>query len=369
MNRKQFCSAVEQFAPLEYAYDWDNSGMTLALHDEIKRILVCLDVTEQVIAEAVEQRCDTIVSHHPLVFRAVKKFDRSDPVGGVLIAAIQHGINLYAAHTSFDCAPGGINDALAQQLGLENIALLQAEKDEHFCKVVAFAPPAFREQVESAMFEAGAGSIGKYYDKTSFIVEGNGFFRPLEGAKPAIGAIGKREKVAEARIECICPMRIAQKVLAAAQAAHPYEQPVIDVYPLALPKRQIGIGSVGDLPVAMQAGELAQLVRERLNAPSIKLADAKRPIQRVACVGGAGGEFYEAANRAGAQALITGEAKYNHFIEAKARGISLIEAGHFDTEAVFVQTMMKGLQKIFFAVQYNVDVIASVQGTRPYSVV
>ena len=367
ITARQFEGMMDEIAPLRYSYDWDNSGMTILTHPAVERVLICLDVTEQVIAEAVEKGCDTILSHHPLIFKGIKKLRQDQPVQTLCIQAIQAGLNLYAAHTSYDCAPLGINYSRMQALGLEKGALLAEEGRDHCYKVVVYVPAGEREAVRRALFEAGAGSFGNY-EEVSYEMEGRGRFTPTAQAHPAIGAAGRPETVEETRVEVLCREQALAAVVQAAREAHPYEEPVIDVYRLERPCEPYGIGMLGELPQAMEAEAFARYVKERLGAASVKTGGAMGPVKRVACVGGAAGEYFALAKKQGADAFVVGEAKYNHFLDARDCGILLVEAGHYDTEKTFVEAMKEGLQNYCNRVQYNIAVIASEYGSRPYSV-
>ncbi len=365
MKFKQFAGLVEEIAPLKYAYDWDNSGVTLSLHEAAEKVLVCLDVNADTIREAVQMGCDTILSHHPLLFKPVKKLLAEEPIQGLLLDAIKHNLNLYAAHTSFDCSPLGINNWLADKLGLQGRALFLAEFDEKFVKIVVYVPANAAGQVKEALFGAGAGQMG-CYSRVSYETPGTGSFLPGEGARPAIGRAGQAENVEELRIECICPSGLSAGAVAEAKKAHPYEEPVIDVYDLALPRAKGGLGCVGNLDRPMEADAFLQMVKERLHTDTVKFGGQKKIIRRVACVGGSGGEFFMQAAERGADALVTGEAKYNHFLESAAAGILLVEAGHFDTEIGFVDVMCEYLQKRKNELQCILHVCGSNE-MRPYS--
>lgn len=356
---------IEEIAPLELAMDWDNSGTTLAQHDNIERILVALDVTRDVLEEATSLKCDTILSHHPLVFHGFKRLDRQDPVGGLVLEAVRRGVNLYAAHTSCDCAPKGVNWHFAEQLGLKNLHILEPADQVDVYKLAVFAPVAAAALVKQAIFDAGAGELGNYRC-VSFTTPGVGEFLPGKHAHPAIGTPGVPESVEEVRIECLCPRKRLNQVLSAILREHPYEEPAIDVYPLAYPNTQGGLGIIGDLDVKMDASSFASYVKAKLGAACVKWGGVNRPISRVAVVGGSAGEYFSLAAQLGADAFVTGEAKYNHFLDAKEQGILLVEAGHYDTEVCFVHFMAQGLQKRLDALQYKVSVMESRLGQRPY---
>lgn len=367
MKAKEFEIIMDEIAPLRYSYEWDNSGMTILTHDKVEKVLVSLDVTEEVVAEAVERGCDTILSHHPLIFKGIKGLKIGAPVENCCIKAVQAGLNLYAAHTSYDCAPMGINYGLAKALDLRDTALLCQEGADALYKVVVFAPRSGSDAVRQAMFQAGAGAMGNYQE-ASYETQGHGRFTPLKGASPAIGQVGRPEAVEETRIEVLCGQANLEQVVQAAKAAHAYEEPAVDAYQLALPKKPFGIGMIGNLGKEMEPEAFAAYVKKRLDAAAVNLGGCLQKVRRVACVGGAGGEFFSLAKKLGADALVVGEAKYNHFLDAKASGILMAEAGHYDTEKTFVPTMIEGLQNASNRVQYNIVAFASKSGFRPYAV-
>jgi len=368
MKFRELIRLVEEIAPLRYAYDWDNSGVILSLHDQVKKVLVCLDVSGETLQEAEETGCDTIVSHHPLLFRPVKKLTARDPVQGMVIRAVQSGLNLYAAHTSFDRSPFGINRWLAEKLGLQGIRLFLPEFQEKMVKLTVFAPPEAAERIKEALFQAGAGSMGEY-SRVCFETEGTGSFLPGAGAHPSVGIPGRVERVSESRLECICPVELAEAAVAAAKAAHPYEEPAVDVYEMALPAEMGGLGCLGELPNPMEAEAFLRLVKDRLGAGQLRFGGKETAaVRRVACVGGSGGEFFRNAAGCGADVLLTGEAKHNHFLEAAAADILLVEAGHYDTEAAgFADVMCEYLQKRVDEVEYKIGICRSVSETRPYA--
>lgn len=257
LNTEALASIIEELAPKELAFDWDNTGYNIRLHDDIEKILVCVDVTLDVVKEAASLGVDTIVSHHPVLFRPIKMVDAFSPVGKVVAALVQNNINVYCAHTSFDCAKGGINDVLAQSFGIEEFDVLAVE---------------------------GVSTIG----------------------------------------------------------------------------------TIGQLKEKLSAYDFCTKTKEVLGIPHLKCTAYQGAVKKAAFVGGAGGDYIYKAKAKGADALVTGEAKHNEFIEAEALGIMLIAAGHFDTEQCFTHTMAKGLQTKAFALQYNLKVYESKIEKCPY---
>src|SRR5947209_1466121 len=223
---------LEQLAPVSLAAEWDNVGLLLGARGaEVRRIMTCLTVTPESAAEAVEAGAQLIVTHHPILFRPVKRLTTSNPEGRMILDLVHGGVAVYSPHTSFDNTRGGINDMLAQRLNLTDVGPLKRRPGAGQCKVVVFVPDADLGKVAEAMFAAGAGQIGQY-SQCSFRLSGTGTFFGSEAANPTVGQKGQREEVGEWRLEVICPETSLQRVLQAMRQAHSYEEPAFDVYPL-----------------------------------------------------------------------------------------------------------------------------------------
>jgi len=350
--------------PLEYACDWDNSGFQVDMGNETDKILICLDVTPEIIREAAGMGCGMIVSHHPLLFRPLKSVKTDGYAGGCTAELIKNGISLYSAHTSVDNAADGLNHCLADMLGLKNREFLASEAEERFFKVAVTVPSGYGGAVTEAFRESGAGKLGNY-SGCYFSVDGSGSFIPDEGANPFIGSNGIRETVEEKRIEALVAERSLDNVLNALRRAHPYEEPAIDVFVLAGPTRTIaGTGIAGDLEGPLSAGEFIQKLKDVLDTDSVRFrGDISGMVSRVAVCGGAGGDYIGEAEKKGAQLYITGEVKHSAYLGA---GIGIIEAGHYNTEKCFCRLMERSLQKALVDVKYNVIIKVSENMEPPY---
>ena len=239
-------ACIEQMAPLAYQESWDNSGVQVGdVNQEVKAVLLCVDITEATLNEAIERGANLVISHHPLIFKGIKKLTGRNYIERVIIKAIQHNIVLYSAHTNMDKCMGGVNFRIAQKLGLKNIRVL-APEENYLYKVVTYVPQASAEVVRQAMWATGAGTIGAY-DCCSYASEGYGTFKASEGCNPFVGEIDKLHTEPELRIEVITPKDKINRVVAAIHSAHPYEEPAIDVVPLVNEYNQMGLGCVGDL--------------------------------------------------------------------------------------------------------------------------
>jgi len=332
---------LERFAPSKLAESWDNVGLLLGdPASPVARAMTCLTVTPRTADEAIADRADAIVSHHPVLFKATKSLRADRPETAHLWRLARAGVSVLSPHTAFDNTAGGINDGLARRLGLAEVGPLRPSSGSPRHKVVAFAPVGDREAVRAAAFGAGAGRIGAYAE-CSFGSAGSGTFFGTEGASPTVGEAGRREVVREWRLEFACPGDRLAPVLAAIRSVHSYEEPAIDVYPLLPDNRDLpGSGRVGVLAEAEPLGAFAARVARLLRSPSTQfVGDPSRPIRRVAICCGAGDDFLADAARLGADVLLTGEARFHRALEAEAIGVGLVVAGHHATERPGVEDL------------------------------
>lgn len=337
---------LNDFAPPHLAADWDNVGLLVGdPAAPVERVLTCLTVTPEVAAEAVEERAQLIVTHHPVLFRASKRLTTATAEGRTLLTLARGGVAVYSPHTAFDNTPGGINDLLASRLGLTDVRPLRRQAPPGQCKVVVFVPEADLERVADAMFEAGAGRIGQYRE-CSFRLAGTGTFFGSEGTNPTVGQKGRREQVGEWRLEVICPESVLPRALEAMRAAHSYEEPAYDVYPLRPTLSTLGAGRLGRLPQPTPLAELARQVKDGLGAALVQaVGDPARPVQRVAIICGAGGEFLPDAAAQKADVLLTGELRFHDYLAAQAQGLSLLLPGHYATERCGIEELASRLQR------------------------
>jgi dinuclear metal center YbgI/SA1388 family protein len=340
---------LEDFAPSRLAESWDNVGLLLGDPlAELTRVMTCLTVTPRSAAEAIAEGAGAIVSHHPVLFKPTKSLRADRPETAFLWRLARAGVAVLSPHTAFDNTIGGINDGLARRIGLVDVGPLRPPPPSSRHKVVVFAPRSDREALLSAAFGAGAGRIGAY-EECSFGSVGFGTFFGTEGANPAIGEAGRREVVREWRLEFVCPGDRLAAVLASIRSGHSYEEPAIDVYPIAsdLPSGP-GSGRVGRLEKAEALGAFAARIARLLDAPSTQfVGDPARIVARVALCCGAGDDFLPDAARMGADAFLTGEARFHRAIEADALGLGLIVAGHHATERPGVEDLAGRITESF----------------------
>lgn len=339
---------LERFAPSRLAESWDNVGLLLGdPATPVARVMTCLTVTSATVAEAVAERADLILSHHPILFKPAKTLRADRTEGGLIWSLARAGIAVASPHTAFDGTAGGINEILADKLGLTDVRPLRSGPVRTSLKVVVFTPEADRDRVLDAAFSAGAGRIGAYKE-CSFATAGQGTFHGDATTNPTIGQPGQRETVAEWKLEMICVESRLAAVVRAIRAAHSYEEPAIDVIPIQLAMDEMGAGRVGRLAKAVPLGTLASRVASLLEATGLQYAgDPEQNVQTVAIACGAGDDFLGDAARAGAEVLLTGEARFHRALEAEGRGIGLIAAGHHATERPGVEALAALVQTEF----------------------
>jgi dinuclear metal center YbgI/SA1388 family protein len=335
-------AVMHAWAPPEIAWEKDNIGLQVGdASARVRGILVTLDVTLPVIAEAASKGCNLIVSHHPLVFRPLRTVTPADPVGRCLGELVRRKIALVVAHTNLDFTLGGTSSALADALGLARQGFLKTPYALR-SKIVTFVPAADVDAVGRAMSEAGGGHIGDY-DACSFRTEGTGTFLGGASTSPAVGRPGRFERVPETRLEMIVPRPALGKVIRALVRAHPYEEPAYDIIPLANTEEEYGMGVVGDMDRPLPLRRFLAEIRRALGNPSPRYTgDPAAVIRRVAVCGGSGSELLDDAIAAGADAFVTADVRYHAYRDAEGR-IALIDAGHYETEFPVVRAVVERL--------------------------
>jgi dinuclear metal center YbgI/SA1388 family protein len=339
---------LEEFAPPALAAEWDNVGLLLGDSDsEVGKIMTCLTVTPESAAEAVSEGANLIVTHHPILFRPIQRLTTATSDGRVLLSLIRANVAVYCPHTAFDNTRDGINDLLAQRLILSDVRPLRPRNGEGQAKIVVFVPDSDLRAVSDALFAAGAGHIG-HYSQCSFRLSGTGTFFGSDATNPTLGQKGRREEVAEWRLEAICPDKLVDAAIAAMRKAHSYEEPAYDVYPLRSGPSGPGDGRCGRLPTPLSLGALANQIKKSLSATVVQVVgDPARQVQTVAIVCGAGSEFISDAAAIGADVLLTGEARFHDYVAAQARGLSLLLPGHFATERPGVEDLAERIGRSF----------------------
>jgi dinuclear metal center YbgI/SA1388 family protein len=335
----EFSAAMERFAPSATAAEWDNVGLLLGdPADAVERVMTCLTVTPDVVAEAVRERAQLIVSHHPILFRGAKQLTSGTSDGRVVLPLARAGIAVYSPHTAFDNCAGGINDILCRRLGIVDAQPLRPRESARQCKLVVFVPDSDLAKVSDALFAAGAGRIGEYTE-CSFRLAGKGTFFATDTANPTVGKKGRREDVDEWRLEVVVPEGIVPDAVRAMRKAHSYEEPAFEVYPLK-PALGGGEGRIGELDERITLGELVERVKKTLSAASVQVVgDLSRTVKRAAVACGAAGEYLVDSIRSNADLFLTGEMRFHDALTARDQGVSVILPGHYATERPGVEEL------------------------------
>jgi dinuclear metal center YbgI/SA1388 family protein len=311
--------------------------------------------------------CQLLVTHHPLIFKPLRQVTAGTSTGQQVVKAVRGGLSVLAMHTNYDIAADGLNDLLAQLLGLQEVRPLKVTGQDQLAKLTVFVPEPQLETVRQALFEHAYDS-GNYRD-CSFAAFGEGTFTPQPGARPAIGAIGTLERVAERRLELLVQRNQLGKAIKAMLAAHPYEEPAFDCYPLLNDGDLRGLGRIGTLAEPTTLGAFSDQVRERLGCGPLRLVGAsERRIRTVALCSGSGASLLKDALRAGADLLVTGDVKYHEAREAEACGLALLDAGHFATEHPMVAAVQQFLQTTLTAAGYACDVLVAEGEHDPFQI-
>ncbi len=354
MNLKDLCSYLDSAVPLSFQEGYDNSGLQVGFPEkEVSSALITLDVTEEVIDEAVSGKCDVIVSHHPLIFNGIKKITGRTFTERILYKAVKHDIAIYSSHTNLDVFSNGVSRKIAEKLKLHNIKVLSPVKNS-LVKLVTYIPESHLEKVREAIFKAGAGVIGNY-DQCGFTISGTGSFRGNENTKPFVGEKGKIHFEKEIRFETVLFSHLKEKVIKVLLEVHPYEEVAYDIYTLENNNVEIGLGCIGEFNDAMCEEDFLKLVSSVFDARGVRYTKPiGKPVRKVALCGGSGASLLNVAISSGADAFITADIKYHNFFDADDK-ILLVDTGHFESEKFSTEILYDLIVKKFpkFAVRFS----------------
>ena len=336
LTSKAVSDWVQSEFPLALAESWDAVGDVCGRGErEVTGVVVCVDVTIDTVRDAIARGANYILAHHPLLLGGVTLVAPNDYKGVVLHELIENKMSLHVAHTNADIASPGVSDALGYALSLRQLEPLAAVDHQPLDKIIAFVPPDHTQAVLTALSEAGAGHIGDY-DRCAYLSTGQGTFRPLVGADPHIGEIGRITDVAEVRLETVFPRAARARVVAALRRAHPYEEPAFDVLELAPTGGQLGLGRIGNLADTLTLAEFAARAADVLpvGASGVRVAgDPTKPVRRVAVCGGSGDSLLSAVESKGADVYLTSDLKHHKVSEFVAdNDCALVDVSHFASE-------------------------------------
>jgi dinuclear metal center YbgI/SA1388 family protein len=357
---------IDGIAPFRSAEEWDNVGLQVGDPSaSAAKIMVSLDAGREAIDAAIAGRCQLLLTHHPLIFRSLKMIDLSEPVGALIGKALRNSLSIISLHTNYDIVIGGINDLLAEELGIIAPVPLSITRVEELIKLSVFVPKGHEERVMQALFQY-SGFIGNY-GECSFQTHGTGTFKPLPGAAPFIGAIGTREYAEETKIEVLLRSQDADAACAALSAVHPYEEPAIDLCLLMNKGQREGLGRIGELPQEVSLERLAIRLKEKFSIEGVRyVGDGERAVKRIAICGGSGSSLLRDAHLRGADVLVTGDVKYHDAREAEMLGVGIIDVGHFASEVLMVNGLIARLEKELHARGLTAELVACAEERDPY---
>lgn len=354
MKVRDILKPLEKLAPPYLQESYDNSGLLIGQNDDpVDKVLITLDITEEVLEEAIQKKCNLIISHHPVIFGGLKSITGKNATERIVKAAIKNDIAIYAIHTNLDNVDNGVNAIICDKIGLKNRKIL-APKKEILRKLVTFCPVDFAEKVRQAIFDAGAGNIGDY-DSCSFNAPGTGSFRGSDETNPFVGEKGKLHYEDEIRIETIYPVYHEKTILKALFDSHPYEEVAYDIYLLGNKFESVGAGMIGELEIENEELDFLKELKSTFGTGCIRHSKLLgKKIKKVAVCGGSGSFLINNAISAGADMFITGDVKYHDFFEAEGKMI-IADIGHFESEKFAKDLIYSVLNENFsnFAVQIS----------------
>lgn len=354
MQVQNIIETLENHAPLALQEEYDNSGLLLgSMSQVIQGVLVCLEITEEVVDEAIEHNLGLIVSHHPLIFKGLKKITGSNDSERAIIKAIKNNIAVYACHTNIDQVLGGVSDKIADKIGLIHREIL-APLPQQLVKLITFVPHEYAEKVRNALFSLGAGHIGNYHS-CSFNVEGYGTFQGTAMASPFVGEKEKLHQEPETRIEVLIPKHAVNLIVSTLKEAHPYEEPAYDLIPLGNEWHQAGFGMIGRLEKPEETTAFLQRIKKCFDASSIRHTRiTKQQVQRIAFCGGAGSDLLPFAKQKEADVFISADFKYHEFFNATPHTL-IVDLGHYEMEQYTKEVFYEIIRKKFptFAVRIS----------------
>ncbi|MCL6219757.1 Nif3-like dinuclear metal center hexameric protein [Zunongwangia pacifica] len=337
---------IEEFAPLNYAEDFDNVGLLVGgKNTTVTGALITLDTLEATVDEAIAKNCNLIVSFHPIIFSGLKKITGKNYVERVVLKAIKNDIAIYAIHTALDNQYKGVNDMICEKIGLINRQILIPKK-KSIKKLLTFVPKNDAEKVRKAIFDAGGGSIGNY-DHCSFNVNGQGSFKGNESSNPVIGERGNLHYEEETQIGITFPSHLEGKILNALFTSHPYEEVAYEITSLENSNQHLGMGMIGELEEPQEEKAFLKAIKSTFKTGCIRHSELlEKPIKKVAVLGGSGAFAIENAKRAGADVYITADLKYHDFYKAE-KNIVLADIGHYESEQFTKNLLYSFLTKKF----------------------
>lgn len=356
---------IETELPLTWAQDWDNSGLQIGgFSEDIKRVLIALDPTMEVLNEAIVKNVDLVLTHHPLLFTPLKRINPQEYIDNIVFNYIKNDISLLALHTNFDVSH--LARAVGKKIGLSQMVSFGASKKGQLFKVVVFVPTQYADKLMIKMGACGAGHIGNYSD-CFFLSPGQGTFRAGDHTNPFIGKRGALERVEETRLETIVTNEKLQSVIQSIKKYHPYEEVAYDIYPLANSLGG-GFGVLGQLEKPLEASTFLQFLKHQFSASYIKIShNLASTLQKIAVVPGKGASFITEAQNKGCDVFISSDFDHHHFVKANEMKMALIDLGHYNLEREFKPYLKALLEDAMTKTQFEIEFILAQEEKEPYA--
>jgi dinuclear metal center YbgI/SA1388 family protein len=366
---KDILACLDAAYPFSWALPEDRVGLQIGDPEvKVTRVLVALEATQAVVAEAAAQKAQLLLTHHPLLYQPAYDIREDRPAGKLLAAAVRAGVAVVSCHTNLDLAPQGLNEHLAHQLGLKDLEILAPVSQDAWLKLTVFVPVGYEDQVRAALSDDRVGVIGRYAD-CSFAARGQGTFRPLTGAQPFRGEITALSRAEESRLEVLVPESLVAPTLARLQTAHPYEEVAYDLYPLANQGLTLGFGRVGRWPLSLPWGEVVPRVKDVFAVAGVRVwGRPPNAVSRVAVCGGSGGDLIGQAYAKGAQVYVTGEVRHHQAVPGPEEDFAIIEVGHFASEVAFMPAWAAQVGQLLQQRQLEVEVRLTASETAPFQI-
>ncbi len=343
---KDLMSFFNGWAPFEHQEKWDNSGLQIGhFEDAVHACLICLDVTEEIVEEAIQKKANVIISHHPLIFGAIKSITGKNMVERIIQKAILNQINIISLHTNLDHQWHGVNAEIGKRIGLKNLEILKPLTNT-LVQLTYFVTADVHERVKDAIFDAGGGRIGNYQE-CSFTTEGTGTYMPIDEAQPVVGELDQRSTVEELEVKVLVHTHVLNKVLDALRTSHKYEEVAYFIQALDNKNQTLGSGMVGELEEAMHVTDFLNHLKRVFGCQVIRHTKINQSeIKKVAYCGGSGSFLLREALAQKADIFVTGDYKYHDFFDAENR-IIIADIGHFESEQFTINLIGDVLTKNF----------------------
>ena len=366
---KDILDCLDSAYPFAWAEAYDRVGLQAGDPEApVTRILVALEASRAVVAEAETQKAELLLTHHPLLYQAAGDLREDRTQGKLLAAVVRARLAVACCHTNLDLAPGGMNDHLARKLGLEDLEVLARVRQDAWLKLAVFVPVGYEDQVRAALMDDRVGVIGRY-DNCSFAARGQGTFRPMAGAKPFRGKVAALSRAEESRLEVLVPESQVAPALARLRAAHPYEEMAYDLYPLANQGLSLGFGRVGRWPASLSWDETVPRVKQVFAVSGVRVwGRPPASVSRVAVCGGSGGDLVGQARAQGAQVYVTGEVRHHQAVPGPEGDFAIIEVGHFASEVAFMPAWAEEITQLFQQRGLDVQVRVAASETAPFQI-